>query len=237
VAGQVDRVRAALAAEGRADVPVRGLLCLVNNNPGLPASGLLDVDGIGVGGLEAILRTVSSGTAFDAVGVCSLQTMLERRFAVAGGSVIPPLTSIPPDHLARPDHTARRVTAGPPPRAPRRRSVGELVRRLRWLAPVAVLGAVGFSQLDALESMSPEELREVRPALRAAAERRAGGEVRGPRVLEAPGAFRLVYRRGSRCRVVVTVDRSSPVFGAAEKGAVSLTSTGCRPRAGAATGA
>jgi len=106
-----------------------------------------------------------------------------------------------------------------------------MLGRLAKLAPLAVVGVVGvvgFSQLDALESMSPEELREQRPVLRVAAERRAGGEVRGPRVLEAPGAFRLVYRRGRRCRVVVHVDRSSPVFGAAEKGRVTVSSTGCR---------
>ncbi len=137
---------------------------------------------------------------------------------------------------AAPRAHARTAELAPAPR-PFRWLADRLLGRLLRLAPLAALGALAFTQLDALESMSREELREVRPALRAAAERRAGGEVRGPRVLEAPGAFRLVYRRGSRCRVVVTVDRSSPVFGAAEKGAVSLTSTGCRPRAGAATGA
>ncbi len=139
--------------------------------------------------------------------------------------------------------SATRTRADRPPAArsapvasprPLRWLAGDLLGRTLRLAPLVALGglgALGFSQLDALESMSPGELRERRPALRAAAELRAGGEVRGPRVLEAPGAFRLVYRRG-RCRVVVTVDRSSPVFGAAEKGSVSLTSTGCRRRAG-----
>jgi len=127
-----------------------------------------------------------------------------------------------------PRATARPRASARPPRRPARQLLRGLLRRGLTLAPLAVVGVVGFSQLDALQSMSPEELREQRPALRMAAERRAGGEVRGPRVLEAPGAFRLVYRRGSRCRVVVSVDRSSPVFAAAEKGTVRVSSTGCR---------
>jgi hypothetical protein len=129
----------------------------------------------------------------------------------------------------RPAH-ARTAESAPP--RPWRRLARGLVGRLLWLSPLAILAVVAFSQLDALESLSREELAERRPALRAAAERRAGGEVRGPRVLEAPGSFRLVYRRGRRCRVVVAVDRSSPVFAGAEKGAVTMSSTGCRRRAG-----
>lgn len=132
----------------------------------------------------------------------------------------------------RVDRPAQARTAGSAPPRPWRRLSRGLVGRLLGLVPLALLGVVGFSQLDALESMSREELSERRPALRAAAERRAGGEVRGPRLLEAPGAFRLVYRRGDRCRVVVAVDRSSPVFASAEKGAVTMSSTGCRRRAG-----
>lgn len=100
------------------------------------------------------------------------------------------------------------------------------------LAPVAVLGATGFALVGVLEPMSRQDLDARRPALRAVAEERAGGAVRGPRVVEGPGAFRLVYRRGRRCRVVVGVDRSGPIFAAAEELSVTVRSRGCRPRGG-----
>jgi len=134
---------------------------------------------------------------------------------------------------AQPPATTRAAPAAPArPWRPWRWLPRGLAGRPLGLVPLATLGALAFSQLDALESMSLEELRELRPALRALAERRAGGEVRAPQVRQAPGAFRLVYRRGQGCKVVVTVDRSSPVLAPAEKGAVSVASTGCRRRAG-----
>ena len=96
------------------------------------------------------------------------------------------------------------------------------------LAPVALLGAVAFALHSSLEPMSRDDLAPHRAELRAAAERRAGGAVRGPRLIEGPGAFRMVYRRGQRCRVVVRVDRSAAVF--ASDAPVQVRSRGCRRR-------
>jgi hypothetical protein len=98
------------------------------------------------------------------------------------------------------------------------------------LAPVAMLGAMGFAVHSALEPMSRDDLASRRTELRAAAERRAGGPVRGPRLIEGPSAFRMVYRRGQRCRVVVRVDRSAPVFASAGGAPVQVHSRGCRRR-------
>ena len=111
--------------------------------------------------------------------------------------------------------------------------VQALVGVLSRLAPVAMLGAVAFALLGSLEPMSREELDSRRAELRAAAERRAGGDVRGPRLIEGPLAFRMVYRRGHRCRVVVTVDRSAAVFASAEDAPVKVRSRHCRRRPGA----
>jgi hypothetical protein len=108
-----------------------------------------------------------------------------------------------------------------------------LIGMLLRLAPVAMLGAMAFAVHSSLEPMSRDDLAPRRAELRAAAERRAGGEVRGPRLIEGPSAFRMVYRRGQRCRVVVRVDRSAAVFASAGDAPVQVRSRGCRRGAGA----
>jgi hypothetical protein len=108
-----------------------------------------------------------------------------------------------------------------------------LLGMLLRLAPVAMLGAMAFALHGSLEPMSRDDLASRQGELRAAAERRAGGAVRGPRLIEGPSAFRMVYRRGKGCRVVVRVDRSAAVFASAGDAPVQVRSRGCRRRPGA----
>jgi hypothetical protein len=80
---------------------------------------------------------------------------------------------------------------------------------------------------DQTRPMSRHDLDGRRAQLRAVARRRAHGPVRGPRVVARSDAFALIYRRGRRCRVTLTVSRSPELFG---RPPAAVRSTGCAKR-------
>jgi hypothetical protein len=80
---------------------------------------------------------------------------------------------------------------------------------------------------DSTRLMSRHDLDARRAQLRAVARRRAHGAMRGPRVVARSEAFTLIYRRGRRCQVTLTVSRSPEIFG---RPATAVRSTGCAKR-------
>jgi hypothetical protein len=234
--GQVNRVHAILARAGRDDVPVQGLLCMVNANRGISAHRVHWLDGVGIGTMPRVIEHVMRPGTVGLDDVRGLHAVLAGAFTVGGGSIEPtePRRAAPPAPVVVGPRRRVRV-----PRRQRHRPGGRFVLNafaillaLTLLAGlVSAMTTVTPRALQHLQErtrpMSRHELDGRRAELRAVARRRAHGPVRGPRVVARSDAFTLVYRRGRRCRVILTVSRSPELFG---RPPIAVRSTGCAKR-------
>ena len=206
---QMDRVRAELATSGRGEIPIDGVLCMVNDNPGVPADALKRSAGVGVGNVPTVRRHVARAGSLDVDQIRQVGEILGKRFMVSGGayqpSVAPPVRAAEPDFIDKliseinQDHRSRR-------KRKRRRVILATVAGFVLLAGAG--GLLPPPEGPAAAPLERADLDRMGPQLRALAERRAGGTVRGPRVRTTASRFELLYRRGERCRVRVVVRRS-----------------------------
>jgi hypothetical protein len=214
VKSQVERVRRALSEAGHGTVPVEAALCLVDGNLGGPAAPLERVDSVAVGAPPAVIARASRSGPLGLDDLRSVQATLAAHYRVMGGA-IEPSAPLPPARRPRP---AFRLSA-------------RLVEATAALALFAAAPFVASTVLSAAGTaftpLSRSELTANRAEYRALASKRAGGKVRGPRVLTAAGEFRLAFSRGKRCRVVITVTRTARLL---HRPAPLGRSVGCQRR-------
>lgn len=217
---QKHRVHSILASAGRDDVPVEGLLCFVHHNKGIPQTKVEWREGIGIGTPTPVADYVTRAGTLSPDDMREIHALLRNAFVVSGGEVgldlAPPVAYVP----TAPPYDATPATATIPWRPKktplwRRSRVSRLLipfMKLTFLLTACVLlAAFSVSLLsslyDDLQPMSRTALNRQLPQLEELAADRAGGKVRGPRISEAGASFELLYRRGNRCRVRVSVPR------------------------------
>ena len=218
VAGQVSERRALLDDRGGHDVEVAGLLCLVRRNDGLDPRSLTDVGAIAVGQPEPVVAHVSRPGPLTAARRAELSHLIATAFH---GAPAPQTVSEP---LVVPADWAKSAQG----RRQRPRRWRSLHRATLAFFAFLVLAVIGTTMQALEQRQAPSgalrvnagDLREELPALRALAARRAGGAVRGPRLVRRTEHFRLVYRHGRRCLVLIDVPRNG--------GPVLVRSSGCR---------
>ncbi len=226
VAGQVARVRSALDATGHADVPIDGLICMVNGNAGVPRDGLVRVGGVGVGTIPSVRRHAIREGNLSPEKVRLVQQALWQHFVVSGGGYPPMITPLPDHPVSILDKILEEAGADR-----RRQRVARKRRRIRRARAVAVATAA-VAALTASASLGPpahqpepltrSEVAAMLPQLRSLASRSAGRRVRLIRIKATTGRFSLRYGRGSRCRVHVDVERLTR--------ATTARASGCRSR-------
>jgi hypothetical protein len=218
---QVEQVAAVLHGAGLT-LPVRGMLCMANENEGLPSRGLEHLGAVAVGTPDEVGRAIGGRGRLAEVDVDRAVAALCEAFTMYG--FIPRMLSAPRPRLAAPQ---LRVA---------RRRLAVLLRHsaplLRWcLRPRAVLA---FACLAAalhvagiirsattaptyFSSSSPgPSLRTALPDLRTIAFHAADGPVRGPSVNSTTNHIRLTFRRGD-CRVIFHIDRTAADYVAGAK--------------------
>jgi hypothetical protein len=218
VSRQINRVHSVLAKAGRDDVPVTGVLCMVNDNPGIPATGLPDVRGVKIGRPRAVIHHALRDGPLDAATVDSLHWLLADAFTMHGGAEAPT------------PRAARRTIKLPAARRPRtRRSARRLVAAVMALAVIGAVAAALPHSVHKLTSpyraFSRAELDAKRAEMKSVAVRSAHGPLRDRRVSSTPTQFVVTYHRGKHCHVRQSVSRAAPVFGG---GKYSTVVTGCR---------
>lgn len=200
VVGQAQQVADVLAANGL-DVPVRAMLCMANDNDGLPTHGLVAAGEVSVGNADAVARAIGGGGPLAPETIDQAAAVLCDAFVLRG-------------FVPRSEPVLSVLPAAPEPRV-RRRS-------LRWVRRLVVAAACvfGLAHLgEALRAPDPApplataEVRAALPQLRAKARKAAGGPVHGPAWAASGDAVRLSFRRGA-CRVLVRVDRSAATVAA-----------------------
>jgi hypothetical protein len=213
---QINRVHSLLAREGRDEVPIEGVICMVNANDGIPRRGFAEIRGVKVGRRRAAIAHAVRDGRLDAITIAGVHRILATEFTAHGGSQAP-IDSRP------------RV----------RRCVSPVLRKavLAALAGAAAVIAISAavnvlsSSVDKLAQpyrpYSRDDLRLDSARLRAIAVGQARGRVRGPKLRVTHSSFVLAYRRGKHCRVVLTVSRAVPALGG---GHYSPTATGCSRR-------
>lgn len=241
---QVHAVCAVLAAAGRDDVPVSGVICFMNDNEGLPPSSLAEFEGIPVGCTDPCVRYAMRDGPLDVEAVGALAVLISRSFEVDGGAfgpahrvrapasvfVIEQPSTPPPVRVPVPRPTERRRPGAPAGRRAaargRRRSRGvgfDLFKLVVLLAVLfSVLSKMGTDSRSA--SLSRVELNAAGPQMRAQAVGLAGRAVRGPRVISRPEEFVMTYTGAEGCLVRARVDRA---LGAAALEAPAWQRRGC----------
>ncbi|MFL5844941.1 MAG: nuclease-related domain-containing protein [Solirubrobacteraceae bacterium] len=216
IRAQVDRVRAALSVATLGHVPVNGMLCLVDENDGIDAGEIDDVNGIGVGHPAAVLRRATRLGDYGPDARAAVQRALTDRFRVLGGEEPPTLAPV------------RRIAAAAMPAPVTRRVLSPAYAALAFLAVLLVVvttvtigSHLAKSGTDA-PPMTRVELRSHLPQLRRLAVRRARGPVRTPRIVATERSFRLIYSRGTGCHVRIDVNRATS--------RATTRSAGCRRR-------
>jgi hypothetical protein len=194
VSRQINRVHSRLAKAGYDNVPVEGLICLVNRNDGIPAAGLTEIRGIKVGHPDAVMHHALRDGRFDTPTVDIVARILEEEFAVNGGTQQP--------------------TERPRPRPARRRTRTRFPTRFALIVVGIALVVGGLAALinglgSSAEKLSRADLLAGGSSYRRIAIKRAHGRVRGPKIRASPTEFLLVYRHGKRCRIVVEVSRAA----------------------------
>jgi hypothetical protein len=223
---QINRVHTVLAKAGRDDVPVEGVICMVNDNDGIPAHGFGEIQGVKVGRPATVEDHALRSGSCDVLTVEAVHRILAAGFEVHGGSASP--TTRPATAVAR----------FPPRRKAHRRMPRRIFRGVRAALLAMVMLGVLFAALAVVltgfratekhyRSFSRSDLRAQSTELRRIATRRAHGRVRGPKLRVESASFVLAYRRGRDCRVVITVSRAVHVFGG---GKHTVRSTGCARR-------
>jgi len=229
VSRQINRVHSILAKAGRDDVPVTGVLCMVNDNPGIPATGLPDVRGVKIGRPRAVIHHALRDGPLDRATVDSLHWLLAAAFTIHGGSEAPT------------ERAARRIARVPIRWRPAGLSFGRriaiaLVSLIVITAAAAVLISAVPRSVRTLtgqyRNFSRADLEAKRAEMKAVAVRRAHGPLHGRKVISTTSLFVVTYRRGKHCRVRQTVSRAAPIFGG---GNYSTVVSGCRHRRPAET--
>lgn len=205
---QVARVNAVLSAAGHTSLQVRGLLCMVNANGGVPQAGLKWVGDVGVGTIPTVRGYVTRPGMCDLAQIRNVYDTLASHLVVSGGGYQPSIAA--PQAAPQPDLVDKLILEI-------NRDNDRLVRkrrRRRWmLVAASVVGLVAAGSAFVPEEpnapMTRAQLDEMRPQLRALASERAGRRVARAVVRQTPEAFVLRYRVGSRCRVRVSVDRAT----------------------------
>jgi len=96
---QINRVHSRLAQAGRDDVPVAGVLCLVNRNQGIPAAGLTEIRGVKVGHPNAVTHHALRDGPVDTTTIEIVARVVRNAFVVNGGYQAPTYrapTPVPP---------------------------------------------------------------------------------------------------------------------------------------------
>lgn len=218
---QVEQVAGVLAAAGLV-LPVRGMLCMANENEGLPSRGLVHLGAVAVGTPDEVGRAIGGRGRLAEVDVDRAVVALCQAFTMYG--FIPQTLAVPRPRSAAPQ---RRVT---------RRRLASLLRHsaplLRWsLRPRVLLTfaclAVVLHVVGIVRSGTPAptyfsssaqgpSLRTALPELRTIAFHVAGGPVHGPAVESTTGRVRLTFRRGN-CRILFRIDRRAADYVAGAK--------------------
>ena len=207
VEGQVRRVYAVLVAAGRDDVPVRGVLCFVDENRGIAGKGMRHLGDVGIASVAPTLEFAFAGGPLTHSDVCDVRLLLEAAFVINGGVTDPGAPSAP--------LTVADILAAAPPRRPAavrwRRSLSLVLVMAAVLSLIAtgvVLIGTGIHSVEAQTRwMTRADLRAQEPEFRVRARRAAHGRVRGPAVRQSGSSYVLRYRHGRRCRVWLTVSR------------------------------
>lgn len=213
---QINRVHEVLARSGRDDVSVTGVLCMVNENPGIPAAGFADIRGVRIGRPNAVIHHALRDGPLDTATIEQIHRLISASFAVHGGSQAPTDRRPPRRHF--PVRTARKIALA-------------LLSAMLVLTGMAALVSGLDGSVDRIakpwHAFSREDLRAHLHEYRAIARSRAHGHVRGPKVRVSAYNFELTYRRGKHCRVVVDVPRAAPIVGG---GKATASARGCARR-------
>ena len=207
---------AVLDSAGHSAVPVQGILCFVDRSQNLLGENLTWIEEVGVGNVNPVIRYTMRPGDLDALAMRGLYDAITAAFRIQGGQSVPAeaVSFAPP---IAPVAVERRPLKRRPLPAHKQHIVRVAVALLAVsiLSTVAVaLLASGVRQVDASSRyMTRAQLHELRPELRRVAARHAGGPVSSPRIATRSDAFVLIYRRGRRCRVTVTVSRLPKLVG------------------------
>ena len=224
---QINRVHSRLAQAGRDDVPVAGVLCLVNRNAGIPAAGLTEIRGVKVGHPNAVIHHALRDGRVDTTTIEVVARVLRDAFVVNGGYQAP-------------------TYRAPTPVPPLRRRGLHVVRLGRWAVAVviaallavaavgvgsAIVGSLGTKAHELgrpFRPLSREDLMAREPTYRHLARRRAHDRVHRTKIRTRPAEFVLTYRHGKRCRVVIHVARGAPIVGGGKP--TLVRARGCKRR-------
>jgi hypothetical protein len=223
---QINRVHEVLARDGRDDVRVTGVICMVNENRGIPAAGFADIDGMKIGRPNAVIHHALRDGPLDTATIEIVQRLIAVSFTVHGGSQAP-TERVPPVRR----RTATRRRRRQPPMRTARKAALVLLGAMLVLTGIAALVSGLDGSVDRVakpwRTFSREDLRSHLSEYRAIARNSAHGHVRGPKLRVTAYRFELTYRRGKHCRVVVDVPRTAPIVGG---GKATATAHGCARR-------
>jgi len=221
---QINRVHTRLAQHGRDNVRVEGVLCLVNQNAGIPSNGLAEIRGIGVGHPRAVIDHALRSGPCDTATIEIVARLLSDAFVVNGGAQAPTeRTEAPIRQMASSRRRNRRI-----PRVARPLARAALVAMLALAALAALV--TGFdTSADRLakpyRAFSHRDLVAREASYRQIARTRARGHVQLLRIRTAADVV-LVYRGARRCRVAIHVSRAAPVLGGGKP--TLVRSSGCK---------
>jgi hypothetical protein len=123
LATQVADVRHTLVRAGLGLFPVRGVLCLANENPGCPPDELLTIGPLAVGHPETVARLAASAGGWTTATASASFAALAERYDVIG-SALPPAEQLhgvtPPGERAAPMPRRRRKVAAAAAARPQR---------------------------------------------------------------------------------------------------------------------
>jgi hypothetical protein len=202
---QLARVHQVLAPAGRDDLPVDAALCLVDDNDGVPRTGLRDEEGVLVGRPGAVIDRAMRPGRHSLADVLKVAELIRQAFVVYGGASLPtePRREAPtarvadPRRLAIPTRLARSLVVG----------LCGLIVLAVVCATVATLLESAATSIVTPSKLSRSALSAELPTLRRLARHHAGRPVTHGRVTTHADRFLVRYRAGTSCRVVIAVSR------------------------------
>jgi hypothetical protein len=221
---QLARVHQVLAPAGRDDLPVDAALCFVNNNDGVPPTGLRDLEGVLVGRPGAVIDWAMRPGRHDIADVLEVAELIQLAFEVNGGVSLPtePRREAPsrlphrpsPRRLAFPMSLVRGLAVG----------LCGLIILAIVCATVATLLQSAATSIAPPSKLSRRALNVELPRLRRLARHHSGRAVSTGRVTTHADRFLIRYRAGRSCRVVISVVRVAPT----DADAPIVWTRGCR---------